>query len=367
MAVSCSEAGIHVFDFVSDTEVTNVGELVGQKGVPYVKWSNESEYKLVSAGFDGTVRTWDVATLTCTSLYQYDCMMYSAIFMPSDENFIMCSGRYETLHVFDSRLHMHTSKSIKDKLKIFADDMRTASLIQTETSKLAAAERKKNKKTMAKRISKDDGEVNALSEALQDIELQEEDDEQQECSDEDVEEAVDIGRDQAQSGHNRRTKNSLTRRKKSANKEKLTHTLRELSGSRATTTALRHSSSNLNFAPICLLSTAEFNATPLKHLRCLADNPLDSSTLNTYLFSTRERCLELLNLECMTLLLYLRLYLFYIYFCLVNEHHKQRTNSVANVLVPQLGGDLKIHIERLIHEKTLTREALALAPSVSYP
>lgn len=361
LAVSCSEAGIFVFDFVSDTEITNVGELVGQKGVPYVKWSNESEHKLVSAGFDGTVRVWDVATLTCTSMYQYDCMMYSAMFMPSDENFIMCSGRYETLHIFDSRLHMHTSTPIKDKQKIFADDMRTASLIQTETCKLAAAERKKNKKSMVKRMSKDDDdEVNALSEALEDVELQQDDDNQEECSN------IDVGRDQSNSSHKRRPKDSRNRRKKISIKELQTNTLKELSGSRAATPA--HSSSNLNFAPICLLSTAEFNVNPLTHLRCLADNPLDTSALNTYLFSTRERCLELLNLECeSSMLLYFRRY-FCTYICVsVNEHHKQCTNSVANILVPQLGGDLKIHIERLIHTKTLTLEALALAPSVSYP
>lgn len=52
---------------------------------------------------------------------------------------------------------------------------------------------------------------------------------------------------------------------------------------------------------------------------------------------------------------------------LVKEHQKQRTNSVANVLVPQLDGDLKTHIEQMIHAKALTREAVALAPSVSYP
>lgn len=297
LAVSCSEAGIFIFDFVSDVEIANVGELVGQKGVPYVKWSNESEYKLVSAGFDGTVRVWDVATLTCTSLYQYDCVMYSAIFMPSDENFIICSGRYETLHIFDSRLHTHTPKPIKEKLKIFADDMRFARLIQTETSKLAAAEKKKNKKSMAKRVSKDDGEVNALSKVLQDIELQEEDDQQEECSDDDAGEVNDVGRDQAHSGRTRRSRNPNRYRKNSI-KDKMTNTLRELSGSRETTTTLQHAGS-LNFAPICLLSTAEFNVNPLKHLRCLANDPLDTSTtLNTYLFSTRDRCLELLNLEC---------------------------------------------------------------------
>lgn len=298
LAVSCSESGIFVFDFVSDKEVTNVGELVGQKGVPYIKWSNESEHKLVSAGFDGTVRVWDVATLTCTSLYQYDCIMYAVMFMPSDENFIMCSGRYETLHIFDSRLHMHTLKPLKDKLKILADDIRTASLIQNETSKLAAAERKKNKKSMTKRKSKDDSDVNALSETMRDIELQDENDDAEECSDDDVEEAADVGQGQAHSGHKRRPRAPRYRRKKNSIIEQQTNTLRELSGSRATTQNSQQSSRNLQFAPICLLSTNEFNVTPLKHLRCLADNPQDTSTLTTYLFSTRERCMELLNLEC---------------------------------------------------------------------
>lgn len=110
LATASYGRGISLFECRSDMDIAELGYLEGHKGVTFVKWSNESEHRLVSAGFDGQVRVWDTKTLTCTSLYQSSSIMLCAIFLPSDENYIMCSGKRETIFIFDSRNRMDTPK-----------------------------------------------------------------------------------------------------------------------------------------------------------------------------------------------------------------------------------------------------------------
>lgn len=62
------------------------GELAGhQSGVTWVKWSNQSEHKLVSASFDRTVRVWNTQTMECTAWCEYENRMHCAIFLPSGQ------------------------------------------------------------------------------------------------------------------------------------------------------------------------------------------------------------------------------------------------------------------------------------------
>lgn len=75
-------------------------------GVPSLKWSNEDENKLLSTGFDGTVRVWNARSLECISLYQSRGPTFCATFWPSDENFVICSGFNESLYMFDTRKRM---------------------------------------------------------------------------------------------------------------------------------------------------------------------------------------------------------------------------------------------------------------------
>lgn len=84
-----------------------IGILKGHsKGVPSIKWSNEDEHKLVSTGFDGTVRVWNTNTFECISLYQSRGSAFCATFWPKDDNFVICSGHNESLYMFDTRTRM---------------------------------------------------------------------------------------------------------------------------------------------------------------------------------------------------------------------------------------------------------------------
>lgn len=88
-----------------------MGELAGHNGTTFIRWSNESTNKLVSSGYDGTVRVWNTETRECIAMYQYDFTAYCAMFMPNDENYVMVCGVNETLHIFDCRKHTEIKAS----------------------------------------------------------------------------------------------------------------------------------------------------------------------------------------------------------------------------------------------------------------
>lgn len=88
--------------------MVTIGLLKGhcKGGVPSVKWSNEDEHKLLSTGFDGTVRVWNTKTEECISIYQSRGPTFCATFWPNDENYVICSGFNESLYMFDTRNRM---------------------------------------------------------------------------------------------------------------------------------------------------------------------------------------------------------------------------------------------------------------------
>lgn len=108
LAVAASDRGIHVFDCntVQGSEPLLVCELIGHEGVTMVRWSGEHMQRLVSTGFDGTVRVWDVLTAECRALVQFGGVMCSALFMPTDENYVLAVGMTGMpAHVIEWRRH----------------------------------------------------------------------------------------------------------------------------------------------------------------------------------------------------------------------------------------------------------------------
>lgn len=129
LAIACADDKIVLMDLGAESGSEVVGELVGHmQTVSFVKWSYKSANRLVSASFDGSVRIWDVETRQCIAWQQYDNHMFCAIFMPTDENFILCSGRSETMHMFDIRKHLvETVGECKGKIKKKHHDIKWAS------------------------------------------------------------------------------------------------------------------------------------------------------------------------------------------------------------------------------------------------
>lgn len=146
LAVASMDDKCHIIEMDSDTIDTLVGH---QSGVACVKWSNQSATKLVSAGFDGSVRVWDTMTKECIAWYRYENRMFCAIFMPTDENYVICSGQSETVHIFDVRQHMVADVGefkAKTKKKSTLADVNWATLHQTDVPKMKLQEKKKLRK-----------------------------------------------------------------------------------------------------------------------------------------------------------------------------------------------------------------------------
>lgn len=103
-----ADGKIHLFECNADettvVRVDEAGVLIGHgQGVTWIKWSNQSTDRLVSTGFDNTVRVWNTQTCECLAVAEYNGKMYCAIFLPGNDDFIAASGQAETLHVFDLR------------------------------------------------------------------------------------------------------------------------------------------------------------------------------------------------------------------------------------------------------------------------
>lgn len=143
---------IHIIQMGS----AEVVELIGhQSGVACVKWSNQSATKLVSAGFDCSVRVWDTEGKVCIGWHRYENRMFCAIFLPTDENYVLCSGQSETAHIFDVRQHLVENVgefTAKNKKKSSLVDVAWATLHQIDVVKMKNQEKKKVKK-MAKQIA----------------------------------------------------------------------------------------------------------------------------------------------------------------------------------------------------------------------
>lgn len=150
LAAASMDEKIHIIQIGSDRV-----ELTGhQSGVACVRWSTRSATKLVSAGFDHSVRVWDTEKKVCIGWHQYDNRMFCAMFLPTDENFVLCSGQSETVHIFDVREHLVEKIGefkAKNKKKSPLVDVSWGTLLQTDVVKLKMQEKKKLKK-LAKQL-----------------------------------------------------------------------------------------------------------------------------------------------------------------------------------------------------------------------
>lgn len=182
LAVAAKDDKIRIIDIGSD----DIVELIGQADVMSVVWSNHSATKLVSAGYDGTVRVWDAAEKECIAWYRYDNRMFVATFLPTDENYVICSGKTETVHMFDVRQHLVENigplvpKKLSSKPK--RGEISWATLHQTDVLKKKEQEKKKLRKLEKVRLSSSpeaaaattstDGDVDNVTAALGSVKLE---------------------------------------------------------------------------------------------------------------------------------------------------------------------------------------------------
>lgn len=116
VAFASFDRGINIFNM--DQEEPNDGMvfLDSPPGTTHVKWSGQTEHLLVSCSYDGSVCVWNTDTKICLVTHMLSNSSYSAMFMPNDENYVICSGRRETLVVFDIRTKTASQRNIFDLL-----------------------------------------------------------------------------------------------------------------------------------------------------------------------------------------------------------------------------------------------------------
>lgn len=103
VAFSSFERGIRIFDLELENPTEVEILLNSPPGTTHIKWSAQTEHLLVSCSYGGSVCVWDTNSKSCLVTYQLSNSAYSAMFMPTDENYVMCTGRRDTLVIFDIR------------------------------------------------------------------------------------------------------------------------------------------------------------------------------------------------------------------------------------------------------------------------
>lgn len=107
LAVS-SESGITLIkqvDCASDFPDERLLKLQGHKGRVFSVRFNRSGSLLVSCCVSGYVKVWDLETLSAVSSFSIDTSAYSSIFLPSNEDFIVCGGQDSTVLTEEWRKH----------------------------------------------------------------------------------------------------------------------------------------------------------------------------------------------------------------------------------------------------------------------
>ncbi|KAI8119080.1 Protein rigor mortis [Lucilia cuprina] len=120
LAVVANANNIHILEFnyeTGDLQITRKIEINATKAANgCAKWSNRNENYFLTCGFDGAVRIWDLSNDKNPEHFVkiYHCPMTCGLFLPTDEEVILCSGKSAALEFIDmrvERLEGNTGKS----------------------------------------------------------------------------------------------------------------------------------------------------------------------------------------------------------------------------------------------------------------
>lgn len=158
LAVVANAHNIHILEFnheTGDLQVKRKLEVKGPKAAhPCVKWSNRNENYFLTCGFDGAIRVWDLSKEKNPEIFvkTYHCPMTCGLFLPTDEEVIICSGKSATLEFIDMRLEKSQSNSGKSKRTnaLTLDTVSWATKVLTQTDNKSMANDKKHNRRLTK-------------------------------------------------------------------------------------------------------------------------------------------------------------------------------------------------------------------------
>ncbi|KAH8373016.1 hypothetical protein KR009_010268 [Drosophila setifemur] len=132
-----------------------------------MKWSNSLKHLLLTFHIEGTVCLWSTdepekPPLTIT----YHCPMWCGIFLPSDENIIMCSGKTVSVELIDIKNALAGGKkNICSKVDALLNvKWACKSVTQPYAPVLSAAEKKRQRRDQRKAVGKEHAELTNDSE-----------------------------------------------------------------------------------------------------------------------------------------------------------------------------------------------------------
>ncbi|CRK87478.1 CLUMA_CG001279, isoform A [Clunio marinus] len=101
-----TEYGITLVKNFSVKKLTTLNDsdflkLQSHKGRVFSVRFNKSGEHLVSCCISGYIKVWNVESMSVVSSYSIDSQAYSAIFLPSNENFVVCGGQDSTIITFE--------------------------------------------------------------------------------------------------------------------------------------------------------------------------------------------------------------------------------------------------------------------------
>lgn len=153
-AVISNANSIHIIEFMDETglmEIVRKLEIKSPKAAnSCVKWSNRNENLLLTCGFDGAIRVWNLSNESPNESFikLYHCPMKCGLFLPTDEEVILCAGISTSLEFVD----MRTEKMEESCTKIKRLNPRTLDNVQWATKastrhdgKSIQGDRKQNK------------------------------------------------------------------------------------------------------------------------------------------------------------------------------------------------------------------------------
>ncbi|XP_065367318.1 protein rigor mortis [Calliphora vicina] len=316
LAVVANANNIHILEFnheTADLQIKRKIEINAPKAANgCAKWSNRNENYFLTCGFDGAVRVWDISNETNPELFVkiYHCPMSCGLFMPTDEEIILCSGKSAALEFIDMRVERTESTSGKSKRA----SARTLDTVQWATKALTRNEAKSQSvdKKLNRRLAKTP--ENNVAEVV----------ENNVAADGKVENGV------------------TTSEEVSTMLEKL-H-LQKTEGSINNTSVYMK-----NPLTLLYLTTKEINKDALDLMFSILSTPkpCGNKSLSAKLFGTKSEAKEVLADE-------------------LKNHQHSEIKGISSLFMPQLNGNLKDEILRCVQTKQLCEWHVSLAPSISY-
>lgn len=162
-----SESGITIiknFDAsISDISDESLLKLEGHKGRVFSVRFNKSGTMLVSCCVTGYVKVWDLETMVAVSSFNIETLAYSAIFLPCNEDFVVCGGQDSTVATFEWRKHPESEEILVVKKKSNQRGKNIQWAAPIEVTKISKNSKKRQKQKIVKVVD------DALTELSEDV------------------------------------------------------------------------------------------------------------------------------------------------------------------------------------------------------